>query len=328
MRRTILLGILAIGLASGAATSTAWATDPLAHTYSIVARDPVTGDLGVAVQSHWFQVGASVPWAESGVGAVATQSFINIDYGPLGLALLKKGLSAQQALDQLVADDPQREVRQVAIVDTKGRVATWTGANCIAEAGHQQGAEFSVQANMMLKDTVWPAMARAYEESSGDLAGRMLAALEAAQAEGGDIRGRQSAALIVVKAESSGKPWGDVIVNLRVDDSPEPLVELARLLHLHRAYTEMNRGDDAMAEGDTPGALAHYSEAANLVPEYPEIPFWQAVTLFASGKHDEAQPIFEQVFEAEPRWRELVRRLPAAGLLPPEGVAAILGETD
>jgi len=171
-------------------------------------------------------------------------------------------------------------------------------------------------------------MARAFEASSGDLADRLLAALEAAQAEGGDIRGRQSAALIVVKAESSGKPWADRIVDLRVDDNPEPLVELARLLHLHRAFAEMNRGDDAMAEGDTPGALTHYSEAARLVPDNPEIPFWQAVTLFASGRSDEAQPIFDRVFEAEPRWREVVRRLPAAGLLPAEGVASILGETD
>jgi uncharacterized Ntn-hydrolase superfamily protein len=300
----------------------------LAHTYSIVARDPKTGDFGVAVQSHWFQVGPTVPWAEAGVGAVATQSFVKVDYGPRGLELMRGGASAQQALDKLLADDPQRDVRQVAMVDRQGRVATWTGPRCIAAAGHQQGAGYSVQANLMDKPTIWPAMARAYEAAQGDLAERVLAALEAAEREGGDIRGRQSAALVVVRAASTGEPWHDRLVDLRVDDDPAPLVELRRLLTLHRAYDEMNAGDDAVAANKLDEALAHYTRASSLAPEIAELPFWQAVTLFAAGQEERALPIFRQVFAREERWARLVPRLPAAGLLPddPKKIEKILGE--
>jgi hypothetical protein len=180
--------VVAVALLPGPAR----AGDPLAHTFSIVARDPVTGDFGVAVQSHWFQVGHSVPWAEAGVGAVATQSFVKVDYGPLGLRLMKEGKSSQEALDLLLSQDSEKDVRQVAMVDGKGRVAAWTGQKCIAAAGHQTGAGYSVQANLMEKPTVWPAMARAFEAAKGDLADRLLAALDAAQAEGGDIRGRRA----------------------------------------------------------------------------------------------------------------------------------------
>ncbi|MDY7093096.1 MAG: DUF1028 domain-containing protein [Acidobacteriota bacterium] len=304
--------------------------DPLAHTYSIVARDPATGQLGVAVQSHWFQVGAVVPWARAGVGAVATQSFVRVDYGPKGLDLMAAGTSASQALDQLLAEDPQRSVRQVAMVDHKGRVAAWTGEQCIAEAGHHRGDGYSVQANLMLADTVPEAMAKAYEkvvaDSAEDFAGRLLAALEAAQGEGGDIRGRQSAALLVVRAESTGNSWEDRLVDLRVDDHAEPLVELRRLLERHRAYDEMNRGDEAMATGDLDAAVGHYTRAADMAPEIVELPFWKAVTLFDSGATEQALPIFQEVFEREERWREVLRRLPAAGLLKAEAVAVILGE--
>ena len=289
---------------------------PAGATYSIVARDPVTGDFGVAVQSHWFQVGPSVPWAEAGTGAVATQSFTRIEYGPQGLQLMKEGKSAREALDALLAKDPQKDVRQVAMVDAQGRVATWTGPKCIAAAGGQTGAGFSVQANLMDKPTVWPAMARAFEAAKGDLAERMLAALEAAEAEGGDIRGRQSAALLVVRARSTGEPWRDRLVDLRVDDHPQPLVELRRLLALHRAYEEMNLGDEAVAVDQIPKAVEHYTRAAQLAPEIAELPFWQAVTLFSVGKEEEALELFRDVFAREERWVRLVPRLPAAGLLP------------
>lgn len=289
---------------------------PSQATYSIVARDPVTGDFGVAVQSHWFQVGPSVPWAEAGAGAVATQSFTRIDYGPKGLQLMKEGKSAREALDALLAKDPQKDVRQVAMVDAQGRVAAWTGPKCIAAAGHQMGSGFSVQANLMDKPTVWPAMARAFEAAQGDLADRMLAALEAAEAEGGDIRGRQSAALIVVRARSTGEPWNDRLIDLRVDDNPAPLVELRRLLALRRAYNEMNQGDEAVAVNQIPKAVEHYTRAAQLAPEIAELPFWQAVTLFSVGKEDEALKLFREVFAREERWMRLVPRLPAAGLLP------------
>ena len=289
---------------------------PVGATYSIVARDPVTGDFGVAVQSHWFQVGPSVPWAEAGAGAVATQSFTRIEYGPQGLQLMKEGKSAREALDALLAQDPQKDVRQVAMVDAQGRVAAWTGPKCIAAAGNQTGNGFSVQANLMDKPTVWPAMARAFEAAKGDLADRMLAALEAAEAEGGDIRGRQSAALIVVRARSTGEPWNDRLVDLRVDDNPAPLVELRRLLALHRAYDEMNQGDEAVAVDQIPKAVEHYTRAAQLAPEIAELPFWQAVTLFSAGREEEALKLFREVFAREERWIRLVPRLPAAGLLP------------
>lgn len=299
---------------------------PVQATYSIVARDPVTGDFGVAVQSHWFQVGPIVPWAEAGVGAVATQSFVLPDYGPKGLQLMKEGKPAREALDLLLAQDPQQEVRQVAMVDAQGRVATWTGPKCIAAAGHQAGPGFSVQANLMDKPTVWPAMARAFESAKGDLAERMLAALEAAEAEGGDIRGRQSAALIVVRAKSTGQPWRDRLVDLRVDDHANPVAELRRLLSLHRAYESMNAGDEAVAKNEISKALEHYTKAAKLAPEIAELPFWQAVTLFVEGQEEKALPLFKEVFAREERWVRLVPRLPAAGLLPedPKKIEKIL----
>jgi uncharacterized Ntn-hydrolase superfamily protein len=302
----------------GAGRSAARPTGPLVHTYSIVARDPATGELGVAVQSHWFQVGVAVPWAEAGVGAVATQSFVEVSYGPKGLELMRQGKSAKEALDALLAADPERDVRQVAMVDAQGRAAAWTGPKCIAAAGHHVGDGYTVEANLMEKATVWPAMARAFEAAKGPLAERLLAALDAAQAEGGDIRGRQSAALLVVKGTSSGQPWKDREVDLRVDDSADPLGELHRLYRRHLAYQAMNAGDDSVAAGDVQAALAHYTAAAGLAPDIVELPFWQAVTLVSAGRTDEALPIFRRVFAAEPRWAELLPRLPAAGLLPDE----------
>jgi uncharacterized Ntn-hydrolase superfamily protein len=285
-------------------------------TYSIVARDPVTGDMGVAVQSHWFSVGSAVSWAEAGVGAVATQSFVEVSYGPLGLELLRAGKTASQALAALLAADPTPDVRQVAIVDRHGGIAVHTGERCIAAAGHQAGDQFSVQANLMEKDTVWGAMARAYEASSGDLVERLLVALEAAQAEGGDIRGKQSAAIVVVPARSDGAPWRERTIDLRVEDHPDPLVELRRLVAVHRAYQHMNRGDERMAENEIEAALQEYSAAAKLQPENMEILFWQAVTLAGAGRPDDAVARFAEVFAREPRWRELVPRLAPAGLLP------------
>jgi uncharacterized Ntn-hydrolase superfamily protein len=283
-----------------------------------VARDPQTGELGVAVQSHWFSVGSIVTWAEAGVGAIATQSFVDPGYGKLGLELLRGGKSAPEALKALLAADEGRDVRQVAIVDTQGRVAAHTGKKSIAAAGHQTGPNYSVQANLMDKATVWPAMARAFEAATGDLAERMLAALEAAENEGGDIRGRQSAALLIVKPESSGRPWAgaDRVVDLRVEDHPAPLVELRRLLRVHRAYVHMNRGDLCAEKKDWTCAVREYGAAEKLMPEQMEILFWHAVTLVTAGRPDEALPLFRKVFAREPKWAELVERLPASDLLP------------
>ena len=294
------------------------AADPLAHTFSIVARDPATGEMGVAVQSHWFSVGSVVTWAEAGIGAIATQSFIDPGYGPRGLELIRGGQSAPDALRALLERDTQRDVRQVAMVDARGNVAAHTGSLAIAAAGHRLGAQYSVQANMMESDRVWPAMADAFEHAQGDLAERLLAALDAGQAVGGDIRGRQSAALLIVKAKSSGRAWAgaDRTFDLRVEDHPDPLVELRRLVRLQRAYTHASRGDDFVAEQKIDEALKEYTEAARLAPEIEELPFWQAVTLASVGREPEAIPIFRAVFQKNPVWAELVGRLPAAKILP------------
>jgi len=304
------------------------APGPRAFTFSIVARDSATGEMGVAVQSHWFSVGAVVPWAEAGVGAVATQSFVDPSYGPLGLDLMRAGKSAPEALKALLAGDKGKDVRQVAMIDARGRVASFTGKSCIPAAGNITGNQFSVQANLMENDRVWPAMAKAFREAKGDLADRMLAALDAAQEAGGDIRGMQSAAIIVVKGSSTGRPWADTVFNLRVEDSPRPLHELRRLVRLQRAYNHASAGDDFMAENKVDSALKEYSEAARLAPEIMELPYWEAVTLASNGQVDKALPIFREVFAREPRWAELTPRLPAVGLLPkdPEILAQILAE--
>ncbi len=313
------------------------------NTFSIVAHDPATGQIGVAVQSHWFAVGQIVPWAEAGVGAVATQSFVDPSYGKLGLDLLRAGKTAPQALRALLGGDPACEVRQVAMVDASGAVATFTGGRDIAAAGGIAGAAsgladvpcgshggslstgggFAVQANMMANERVWPAMAKAYAESKGDLAERMLAALDAAQGAGGDIRGKQSAALIVVNAKSTGRPWQDRAFDLRVDDHPKPLEELRRLVALQRAYNHMNAGDLAVEHQDNAAALREYAAAAEIATNTPGVPpsrlaemiYWHAIALVNMERIDEALPLLARAFAIEPSWRELTRRLPTSGLL-------------
>ena len=305
-------------------------TEPLVTTYSIVARDPDTGQLGVAVQSHWFSVGSIVTWAESDVGAVATQSLVNPNYGPLGLDMMRAGISAPDALKGLLVSDGGRELRQVAMIDSQGRVIAHTGADCIPMAGQIVDAEhqFSVQANLMEKDTVWSAMAEAYRSTTGDMAARMIAALEAAENEGGDIRGRQSAAMLIVKGESSGSPWNDRVFDLRVEDHPQPVQELKRLVQVQRAYNHMNAGDLAIEHRDFELAVREYKAAERLAPQIIEIPFWHAVSLANAGRVDAALPIFHRVFHAEPIWVEVVPRLAGSGLLPddPELIKRIQDE--
>jgi uncharacterized Ntn-hydrolase superfamily protein len=286
------------------------------HTFSIVARDPETGEIGVAVQSHWFSVGSVVPWAEAGVGAVATQSFVDASYGKLGLDLMRIGKSAPDALKALLAGDEARDVRQVAMIDAQGRVDAWTGSKDIPSAGHIVGKNYSVQANLMSNDKIWPAMSRAFETTKGDLAERMLAALDAAQSVGGDIRGRQSAALIVVSGKPTGKPWADRVFDLRVDDSPEPLKELRRLVTLQRAYNHMNAGDLAVEKKDNEGALREYGAAEKLVPESAEMIYWHAVALVNMGRVDESLPLFRKVFAMDKNWATLTPRISKVGLLP------------
>lgn len=290
--------------------------DALYHTYSIVARDEKTGQLGVAVQSHWFNVGSLCPWVEAGVGAIATQSLVKVSYGPQGLDLLRAGKSAQVALDIMLAEDKDNNVRQVAIVDAQGNVATHTGSHCIAQAGHVNGKGFSVQANMMKNDSVWPAMAKAFEESPGDLADRMLAAMLAAQAEGGDIRGKQSAAMLIADAIKSDAPYEHLVLDLRVEDDPDPLTELKRLIDIQRAYDHMNQGDEFLSQHDMKNAMNAYAQAARLAPHIEELRFWEAATLAENGKLEEALPIFKDVFAINPDWAVLLQRLPASGLFP------------
>jgi len=303
----------------------AFAVERPVHTYSIVAHDPETGQVGVAVQSHWFSVGSVVTWAEAGVGAVATQSFADPAYGTRGLQLMGGGLSPEQALAALTSVDEGRAVRQIAFVDVRGRVAAHTGDQCIEAAGQHVGTGYSVQANMMLNDGVVPSMARAYESAEGDLAERMMQTLEAAQAAGGDIRGRQSAAMLIVGGESTGRPWADAVLELRIEDHPDPLVELRRLIGVHRAYDHMNAGDVAVEHGDLELAMEEYNAAARLLPDNVEVQYWAAVTLATAGEQERAMPIFRRVFAADANWVELTNRLIKPGIIPntPEGRALV-----
>jgi uncharacterized Ntn-hydrolase superfamily protein len=289
--------------------------EPLAHTFSIVARDPQTGEMGVAVQSHWFSVGSIVAWGEAGVGVVATQSFVNPSFGQRGLELLKKGMTAQEVVDLLISTDGGRDVRQLAIVDSKGNSFAYTGAKCISEAGHFVGNGYSVQANMMLNNTVWNAMSKAFENTKAPLAERLIAALEAAQKEGGDIRGKQSACLLVVKGEASGNLWEDRLIDLRVEDNPEPVIEIKRLLTVYRAYEHMNKGDLAVEKNDMKLAMDEYNAAMKMFPENLEMKYWTAVTLTNTGELDKSLPMFKEIFAEDKNWKELTKRLPPVGLL-------------
>jgi uncharacterized Ntn-hydrolase superfamily protein len=296
-------------------------------TYSIVARCPDTGQLGVAVQSHFFGTGAVVPWLEAGVGAVATQATAEIAHGPDGLARLRAGRSPEEALADILEPDENAETRQVAIVDARGRAAVHTGALCIVHAGHVVGDGFTVQANMMNDPGVPEAMAAAFTASSGLLSFRLVDALDAAEAAGGDIRGRQSAALMVVASAATEKAGHDRLVDVRVEDDPEPLPELRRLVELARAYRRMEDAEEAMTRGDLDAALAIYVESSRQQPDQAEFPFWHAVVLAGLGRGDEARAVAAPVF-AGPNgegWRELVRRLPAAALLPDEAARLLDG---
>ncbi|HYM26912.1 MAG TPA: DUF1028 domain-containing protein [Steroidobacteraceae bacterium] len=281
-----------------------------------MARDAMTGALGVAVQSHYFSAGSVVPWAEAGIGAVATQAMGEPAYGALGLELMRGGKSAREALRALVAGDAGEATRQVAMIDARGGVAAHTGARCIAQAGHRTGEGVSAQANMMERDTVPDAMLAAYASTSGDLAARMLAALDAAEAEGGDIRGRQSAAILVVSGDPAGRPWWATReMELRVEDHADPLSELRRLVALKRAYRASDDGFEQMLQGDVPGGLAAMEQAHAAAPENAELAFWYALAL-ARTEPDRARALLAEVRRGEPRWGELLRRLPAAGLFP------------
>lgn len=290
-------------------------SEPFTHTYSIVARDSVTGEMGVAVQSHWFSVGSVVTYGKAGVGVVATQSLVNPSYGPKGLALMEQGQSPEQALNSLLAKDSGEMYRQVAFLNVKGELATHTGSLCIDEAGHRQGENFSVQANMMLNNTVWEAMATGFENTTGPLADRMLAALKAAQSEKGDIRGSQSAAILIVKGQATGNSWEDTVMDLRIEDNENPIAELERLIKAHKAYDFMNQGDVAMEKGDSKKAEELYLSAQKLFPANLEMQYWYAINLLNNKEFEKAKPILTSIFEKDNNWKILTSRLVKSKLL-------------
>jgi uncharacterized Ntn-hydrolase superfamily protein len=291
-------------------------------TYSIVARDPETGELGVAVQSHWFSVGPLCAWTRAGVGAVATQSVVEPAYGPDALDLLQDGTGAEQALGELLAADPLAAVRQVAVIDAHGGLSVHTGADCIAEAGHVAGDHWSCQANMMARATVPAAMSEAFAAAAGPLSDRLMAALRGAEAEGGDVRGRQSAAMAISAAE--GEPWRKT-VDLRVDDHPAPLDELQRLLTLQRAYELAGAADELMAAGRAQEAGDLYRRAAGLAPESDELLFWAGLAFAHAGALDEGVAAVRRAAERQPNWLVLLDRLSDAFAPAGEAVRSALG---
>ena len=285
-------------------------------TYSIVARDPKTGELGVAVQSHYFSVGSVVTWARAGVGAVATQSMVEVSYGPLGLDLMAGGKSAEEALNALLKADPKAEVRQVAMVDSKGNVTVHTGKKCIPYAGHITGDQFSCEANLMSNDRIWGAMQKAYTKNSDLLfPERLIATLEAAEAEGGDIRGKQSAAILVVSPDLYPNYWQGRILELRVEDSNEPLPELKRLLRLKRGYEWGEKGDEFLSSGKFKESQEAFKMAWSYAPEIEELKYWEGVSLLESGRGSEATPILRTIFKKDPRWIQVTKSLKEIGMI-------------
>ena len=314
IKKLVVLLILIFPLFSSGQTNPY--SDKFAHTYSIVAKDLKTGEMAVGVQSHWFSVGTLVSWGKSGVGVVATQSFVNPSYGPKGLELMENGVSAKNALEKLTNQDEGRDYRQAAMLDINGSVDAFTGKSCIESAGHYVGENFSVQANMMLNDKVIPYMKKAFLENVNlPLAERIIKVFEAAESVGGDIRGKQSAAIIVVGKDKTKNVWEDKKIDLRVDDSEDPIKEIKRLLKVHRAYEYMNEGDLAIEENDMEKALIEYGKAQSLFPENIEMSFWKAIALLNNGKKEDAKKIFKIVFKENINWKKLIYRLPKSGII-------------
>ncbi|TVP88694.1 MAG: DUF1028 domain-containing protein [Thioalkalivibrio sp.] len=291
----------------------------------MVARDPETGEMGVAVQSYYFAVGSISPHAAAAVGAVTIQSFAKPSYGTEGLRLIREGASAQQALDTLRGSDPHAGYRQSAMIDAQGRVAACTGERCVPEAGHRVGEGYACLGNMLMEPDIWQEMGEAFEAAKGELVDRLLLSLEAAQAAGGDLRGRRSAAVIVVDAASSGDPGRDVLFDLRVEDHEEPLRELDRLITLKRAFHLNSRGDHHLRNGDLRAALRDFSLAVSMAPAHEELVFWQAVAMAVAGYPSEAEPLFRELFDTSENWRLLATRVAESRYLPERSQQALIG---
>jgi len=286
-------------------------------TYSIVARDRQTGEIGVAVQSHYFSVGSVVTWAKAGVGAVATQSIVEPSYGPLGLELMAAGKSAGEALEALLQVDKKAEYRQVAMVDSKGGVAVHTGSRCMPHAGHTFGEQFSCQANLMRNDSIWGAMKESYIKNEGaPLAERLVEALQAGEDAGGDVRGKQSAAILAVSGETQRNQWEGRIMDLRVEDSPSPISELRRLVRYKRGYDWVDKGDTYLASQDYPNALKAYRKGLDLVPEVDELRYWVGLSYLATDEKEKGKQLLREVFSKDAAWVQLTRDLLRTQVIP------------
>ncbi len=297
-------------------------------TYSIVARDPVTGRFGVAVQSHYLGVGATVPWLEAGVGAIATQASVNVSFGPMGLEMLRAGQAAGAVVAALVAGDEEARVRQLGVVDSQGRAAAHTGADCIPACGHLVRDGFTVQGNLLERSSCWPAMAAAYESALAEEAPfveRLLRTMEAAEAEGGDVRGRQSASIMVVKADPQPAAWRGRLMDLRIEDHPDPVPELRRIVTMQLAYDLLDEEGDAAVAGQS--MAERYELARQMAPDAYELTFWRGVELAVAGDVEAGRHELQIAFEADARWRTTLQHLADAGRqgVTPELAASLLG---
>ena len=285
-------------------------------TYSIVARDPESGQFGVAVQTCWFAVGAIVPWAIAGVGAVATQAMVEVSYGPKCLDRLLAGAGADEALAAVRAEDEGAAVRQVAVIDGDGAVSAHTGDLCIDHAGHHVGRQYSVQANMMASPAVWPAMAEAWETGAGPFPRRLLAVLRAAEAAGGDARGRMSAALLVVDGARHDQRWEGMAVDVRVDHHDQPLDEIERLLGAAEAFDHCDRAEQELFGGDPAAALREVDLALDRLPGDENARFMRAAALLTSGQFDQGREALQALVAGRPSWAVVIRSFALSGQLP------------
>jgi uncharacterized Ntn-hydrolase superfamily protein len=283
-------------------------------TYSILGRDRATGQMGLATQSQAFAVGSSVPWSEPGYGVIATQSVAEPAYGELGLDLLRGGLPAPQALAALLGIDPHPERRQLAMIDGAGRIEVHTGEGCVPAAGHSVDDSCASLANMVASPEVWEAMTAAFCATTGALAGRLVAGLEAAEAAGGDIRGQRSAAVTVVRAERSGLPWRDRIVDLRVDDHHEPVNELRRLVDTSDRYHRAVLAFELAIDGEPDAGVLAFAELAEEAELGPDARIWRVLALALAGDEDAASRELRDVAALDERFVETFRRFGPAGL--------------